>query len=427
MTALADWSAPAADPAAMRLAAARLEALQQRWQLAARRLRTAAATLAHRWRGEAADAALRELEELARAALAIADAHAQAVTVLLTCARAVEEAQATWQRAAALEAQDLHHRAERQRAAARGAFVGPYDLEGAALRRQARAVAEQAHVQADEACARATGQLQALAAQATTGRRTLTAADQLAGVGRGAAEAVRGTADLLTGAVRTLSDPAAWPGAVRGLVEGLTYGARHPREAVGAATGWDLLERGRYGEWAGGFVPDLLTGAVTGGSVPAGRRAAELADDLDDLERGGGRRTRGTANAGGPVRPQPGVVLVRGYPRLIQDLAPKRRVHILDGDPPPRQGGGHRPGAGRGKTEFPHGWTDDEIIRAVMETATRPHGTATQPGRRTLLAHAEHAGVCVRAVVDPRGRIVTGHPLVGEAAERHCPPGRSVR
>lgn len=409
----------------MRLAAARLEATGGRWQLAARRLRAAAATLARQWRGEAADEALRQLEGLARAAVGIAAAHDQAATVLAACARAVEEAQATWQRAAALEAQDLQRRAERDRAAARGAFVSPYDLDGSGLRRHAREVAAQAHTHASQACARAAAQLHALTAQAAPDRDVLTAADQAAGVGRGAVDALRGTADLL----RTLSDPRVWPGAAQGLVDGLAYAAGHPREALAATTGWDLLQDGRYGEWAGGLVPDLLTGVLSGGAVPAGRRAAEsgrrlaeLADDVDDRR---GRDDRGAARRppvpGGPVRPLPGAVMTPRYPKVIRTLTGERQGHILVGDPPPRTGGGHASGAGRGKSEFPQRWSHDDIVRRVMDTATRPRTTVDQADRPTMLAHAEHDGVCVRVVVDPGGGVVTAYPVRGKQAAAGCP------
>lgn len=55
-------------------------------------------------------------------------------------------------------------------------------------------------------------------------------------------------------------------------------------------------------------------------------------------------------------------------------VEPSRRVHILDGD---RTGGGHRAGAGRGKSEFPAGWSDDEIIDGINDVVNDPESPRT--------------------------------------------------
>jgi hypothetical protein len=47
----------------------------------------------------------------------------------------------------------------------------------------------------------------------------------------------------------------------------------------------------------------------------------------------------------------------------------RARRHILDGD---ASGGGHRFGAGKGKSEFPQSWPDDEIIDAIADVANDP-------------------------------------------------------
>ncbi len=61
------------------------------------------------------------------------------------------------------------------------------------------------------------------------------------------------------------------------------------------------------------------------------------------------------------------------------DLAsPQRRRHILDGD---ATGGGHRFGTGNpGKSEFPHGWSDDKIMHEISDIATDPNA-ARKSGR----------------------------------------------
>lgn len=84
------------------------------------------------------------------------------------------------------------------------------------------------------------------------------------------------------------------------------------------------------------------------------------------------------------------------------------RRHILDGD---ANGGGHRPGAGKGKSEFPRNWSDDEIIDAIEDVANDP-ASAGRPGR---WGRDRYAGVRQRVLIfvvaDPRtGEIVTGYP-----------------
>lgn len=402
------------DVAALRGTASRLEAAQQQLEQAARRLRGAAAALAQRWKGDAADAALRQLEELARQSLRMAAAHAHAAAVLTSCARAVEEAQAAWQHARALEEQEVERRA---RLAARGAFVGPHDDTG--LRRYAQTLAADAQVRGEGACARAAAELWELARAERPG---LSASDQLAGVGRGALDAMRGSVDLVAG---LLQDPR---GTANGVLAGVAYGVRHPRKAVAAATGWEVLEQGRYGEWAGALLPDLLTGAVTGGAVPGARRTAGLGRQLTDLAGDTGRPDRRpvpfrTPVPGGPVRPRPGAVMTPSYPRVIRPFSPERQGHVLEGDPPPRTGGGHKFGANRGKSEFPEGWTDDVIVRRVMETALQPLSTRDQTGRRNLLAYGEYDGICVQVAVHPKGTVVTGYPVTGQVAAAGCGRG----
>jgi len=54
-------------------------------------------------------------------------------------------------------------------------------------------------------------------------------------------------------------------------------------------------------------------------------------------------------------------------------ISPERTTHILDGDPTPAGGGGHRSGTGKpGKTEFPAGWDDKKVMDHVLDVARRP-------------------------------------------------------
>jgi Bacterial EndoU nuclease len=86
-----------------------------------------------------------------------------------------------------------------------------------------------------------------------------------------------------------------------------------------------------------------------------------------------------------------------------------RRTHILDGD---ATGGGHRNGAGRGKSEFPPGWSDDKIIDEIESVANDPDSQRSlQPNGRTRV-EGTRDGIDIRVIVDPDGASIrTGHPL----------------
>jgi hypothetical protein len=118
------------------------------------------------------------------------------------------------------------------------------------------------------------------------------------------------------------------------------------------------------------------------------------------------------ADRGGAVRVRPGIRLPIGFPVHIEDLLPHRRRHILDGDGP-KKGGGHRAGTGKPrKTEFPADWTDDDIIRRVMQTAMHPEEAILQENER-FAAWAMHNGVKVKVVIDRGGVVLTAHPEPG--------------
>lgn len=85
-----------------------------------------------------------------------------------------------------------------------------------------------------------------------------------------------------------------------------------------------------------------------------------------------------------------------------------RRIHILDGD---ASGGGHRFGAGKGKTEFPPDWTDDQIITAIEKIANDPQSVASSARRGRKVMRGVENGLPISVVVDPAdGSIVTGYP-----------------
>ncbi|HBI46075.1 MAG TPA: hypothetical protein DDY78_24950 [Planctomycetales bacterium] len=102
-----------------------------------------------------------------------------------------------------------------------------------------------------------------------------------------------------------------------------------------------------------------------------------------------------------------------GAPHEKADLIDaKARKHILDGD---ASGGGHRSGTGMpGKCEFPAGWSDDKIIKAILDVATDPASAVRPGGGGRQVVEGTRGGVDIRVIVEPvskGGRIVTGFPL----------------
>jgi hypothetical protein len=103
------------------------------------------------------------------------------------------------------------------------------------------------------------------------------------------------------------------------------------------------------------------------------------------------------------------------------DLADERgRAHVLVGD---ETGGGHAPGLEvQGKSEFPAGWTDEQIIRAASDIVTDPTSTPGannsskelasngRPIRNTFLGVRD--GVEILVVYElHRDRIVSAYPV----------------
>lgn len=412
--ALSGLPAPTTDPAAVRTTAAQERGAAERYAGARRRLQAAGAELVTRWSGAAGGSAVADLAARCESLEVLRRAHEDAADALAVCARALEDAHEARRQAEQLERRDALERSTGATNLLMGAFSSPFDSDRCALREQARRLAQEALDTERAAVARAAEELHGLAARLSPDdRRALSAGDQLAGVGRGAVDAVRGSLASLAGLSlpRMLADPDGWRQQVRAVRDGAASAARNPRDAAELALGLDQLRAGEYGEWVGGFLPDLVAGVATGGGLPAARRGADLAGDLgklgDDVADVGRR-----VDAGGPVEVRDGVDLPQGYVAVVEDLTPARRTHILDGD---ATGGGHRAGTGRpGKTEFPASWSDDDIIRAVMETARRPQTVVDQaPHRESFLVSAEHGGVTVQVAVNRAGEVLTGYPAPG--------------
>lgn len=94
-----------------------------------------------------------------------------------------------------------------------------------------------------------------------------------------------------------------------------------------------------------------------------------------------------------------------------------RARHILDGE---GRSGGHRYGTGTpGKTEFPAGWSDNDILDAIRQVAGT--GTVDRPAHRNgdLVIVGEVNGVTIEVVVQPNGEVRTGYPLSGPGVRRN--------
>jgi hypothetical protein len=88
-------------------------------------------------------------------------------------------------------------------------------------------------------------------------------------------------------------------------------------------------------------------------------------------------------------------------------VSPQRRIHILTGD---RTGGGHRHGAGKGGSEFPASWSDQDIIDAIEDVANDTSATTIRGRNGSMRLIASRNSVSITVVLDGRGQIVTGYP-----------------
>lgn len=106
-------------------------------------------------------------------------------------------------------------------------------------------------------------------------------------------------------------------------------------------------------------------------------------------------------------------------------LTDERRTHILDGDPPPKKGGGHRFGTGNpDKSEFPAvGWTDDRIVAEVLSVARDPdlgeEWELQNNGRWRVRGIRDD--VLIEAIVRKDGYVVTAYPVSGPGVHRNPP------
>jgi RHS repeat-associated protein len=158
-----------------------------------------------------------------------------------------------------------------------------------------------------------------------------------------------------------------------------------------ASQAWETLDFGCKGQ--------LLALAGTGEAfVNAVARGDEAV--------GGGMVMRPAGKTVTGVAVLNGVMQMAGEGRDL--ITTGRQTHILSGD---QTGGGHRPGTGiPGKSEFPAGWTDDQILDTITDIATDPASTRTPSfGGRTVVTGTRN-GIDIRVIVDANGNVVSGYP-----------------
>lgn len=89
-------------------------------------------------------------------------------------------------------------------------------------------------------------------------------------------------------------------------------------------------------------------------------------------------------------------------------ISQARAVHILFGD---MSGGGHRFGAGKGKSEFPVLWTDQEILTWIEDIANDANATSTRARMGRFKVIGVRKGVTITVIIDPANwAIITGYP-----------------
>ncbi len=101
---------------------------------------------------------------------------------------------------------------------------------------------------------------------------------------------------------------------------------------------------------------------------------------------------------------------VAGYVTKVDDvISSARQNHILNGD---KTGGGHLFGAGKGKPEFPEGWSPQQIFHNTIDVATDPAiKWMQQVGRDTLRATGIRDGIKMTVIIDKtKSFIITSFP-----------------
>ena len=235
--------------------------------------------LGQSWSGTASAACAAACVRSAQAVLLAAQAYENAGGALSAYGARLAMAQAEYDAARHLAAE-----AVTEEQARRAAAVGALDEAGAGryafgdvfwrspLRDVARVRAEQAVADAAEAARQAAGVLEAtLTPFRPPPEQELRWSEQAAGFGRGLRDGVVEPVAMVGGLVGLNGDVSdSWSA----LGSGLAYGFTNPGDFTKALVGWDDIEKGEYGHWAGELVPGAVAAFFTGGAA-AGVKGAQ--------------------------------------------------------------------------------------------------------------------------------------------------------
>ncbi len=103
-------------------------------------------------------------------------------------------------------------------------------------------------------------------------------------------------------------------------------------------------------------------------------------------------------------------LLSRGLSQWDDIIDPARQTHILRGDPN-GSGGGHAFGAGRGKSEFPQSWSDNDILRNTADIATDPNTKWIRQRNGRYYGEGIRDGVRTGVVLNSsKSKVITSYP-----------------
>ena len=388
------------DVGAVRAGAVRLRWAADSLRSEGTRIDRAAIWLACDWHGAAADAAIAHLSQLAAGFRTLASAHEQAGEVLLSCAAGIERAQEMARREQQQRASQPQEPASIFHPGWRG-HTGLLD-ESQGLEQRVIFLAVSALRELSQTVRAGTRE---------PGPPPLSLAEQAVGVGVGAARSLFETALFLArhSGPRFLVDRDGWLQDTHALGQGLRVLVTEPTQVLPVLLGTDLLQEGRYGEWAGSLLPDLAAGVMTGGAAPLIRRTATKTERLAGAGVGAGSQApavEGLAPArpevGGAVVPRQGALMAARGPSSVSDLTPQQRSRVLADL--------------RRSPALPPRWSADRAVAAVMQAATRPLSSMRDGAR--VLHEGRVDGVTVRVSLTKDG-VVDAVELIQDAhAER---------
>jgi hypothetical protein len=198
---------------------------------------------------------------------------------------------------------------------------------------------------------------------------------------------------------------------------------------------WEEWDRGDWeralGSIAGEVALILATAGIGRVALRILRRRHDIPGDADgDGDGTGGGSDRLTPDQARQRHPVP--ASVGSYERIHRTAGSDR--HILGGDG--YSNGGHRAGTGFPEnTEFPEGWSDQQILDTVDQAVQNPEQAwqmRETDGRRIQYSTIGEAnGLRVRIAISDQGRIVSAYPLEGQPgvyinpASPPSPPGGS--